>query len=382
MKPKQKICFLLSKFAKGGGERVVSILSDELTKYYDVDVILLQSKSESDYKTSANIIEINKRKYTNNYGLLVHSVIGLKKYIRENNPKAIISFMELPNLVNMLVNGNHKRIVSVRNHMSAKWKDKRNIRNWSIRCMYKKADSIVSPTQLIADDLIKNYKIEKKKIKLISNPYKIDAIRKNFVRKVSTEYTITTMGSLVKAKGVFNLLKSYIMFCNAHPEIASKLVFIGKGVEEENLRRMASEAGIDEKVVFKGFMLNPHEEVAKSNLYVLSSFYEGFPNALVEAMICQVPVIATNCPSGPSEILSDTELKNIDGITMCDYGYLMPVFDKNVEEKERNLAKFFYDFYMTPEREKKYMIEKATSKTLTFEASKVAKEWRELIEVL
>ena len=56
MKPKQKICFLLSKFAKGGGERVVSILSDELTKYYDVDVILLQSKSESDYKTGWFIV--------------------------------------------------------------------------------------------------------------------------------------------------------------------------------------------------------------------------------------------------------------------------------------------------------------------------------------
>lgn len=382
MKQKQKICFLLSKFAKGGGERVVSILSDELMIYYDVDVILLQSKSESDYKTRANIVELNKREYTNNFAILFYSVMGLKRYIRENRPKAIISFMELPNLINMLVRGKHKRIVSVRNHMSAKWKDKNNIWNWSISCLYKKADSIVSPTQLIADDLINNYKIEKKKIKLISNPYKIDAIRENLVKKMPTEYTITTMGSLVKAKGVFNLLKSYIMFCNAHPEITSKLIFIGKGTEEENLRKMAFEAGIDEKVVFKGFMLNPHEEVTQSNLYVLSSFYEGFPNALVEAMICQVPVIATNCPSGPSEILSDTELKNIDGITLCDYGYLMPVFDKNVEEKEKNLAKFFYDFYTTPEQEKKCMIERATSKTLTFEASKVAKEWRELIEVL
>lgn len=121
MRQKKKICFLLSKFAKGGGERVVSILSDELLEYYDVDVLLLQSKSVEDYKTRAEVIEINNKQYSNSFMLLFHSLIGLKKYIRKNKPKVIISFMELPNLVNLLVKGDFKQIISVRNHMSAKW---------------------------------------------------------------------------------------------------------------------------------------------------------------------------------------------------------------------------------------------------------------------
>lgn len=383
MKQKKKICFLLSKFAKGGGERVVSILSDELSEYYNVDILLLQSKSENDYKTEAEIIEINKKRYSNNYALLFHSLIGLKKYVKNNKPEVIISFMELPNLVNLLLKGDYKRIISVRNHMSTKWGEKKNIWNWSIRHMYRNADAIVSPTKLIATDLIQKYKINKKCIKLINNPYKIDTIKKNVTTiKDSSIYTITTMGSLVKAKGVFNLLQSYIMFCSEHPEINSKLVFIGKGTEEENLKRIVSEAGISEKVLFKGFMTNPHKEIAKSDLYVLASYYEGFPNALVEAMICQVPVIATDCPSGPSEILSESNLYKIDDINLCDYGYLMPVFDKDIEKKEKALAKFFYDFYMVSEKDKKQLIKKANFKTLTFESSKVVKDWEELLETL
>lgn len=380
MRQKKKICFLLSKFAKGGGERVVSILSDELLEYYDVDVLLLQSKSVEDYKTRAEVIEINNKQYSNSLMLLFHSLIGLKKYIRKNKPKVIISFMELPNLVNLLVKGDFKQIISVRNHMSAKWGKEKNIWNWSIRHLYKKADIIVSPTELIASDLHQVYGIEKEHIKLINNPYKIEKISRNIGNKDSSVYTITTMGSLVKAKGVFNLLHAYIIFCNAHPEISSKLVFIGRGSEENNLKKIAMEAGVSDRVLFKGFLSNPHEELAKSDLYVLASFYEGFPNALVEAMICKVPVIATDCPSGPGEILSKVKLDNIQYITKGDYGYLMPVFDGKIEAKENELAKFFYDFYMMPDVEKKQMIERATLKTQEFEASKVAKEWKELME--
>lgn len=382
MKCKSKICFLLSKFSRGGGERVVSILSDELLQYYDVDVLLLQSKSENDYKTGARIIEINQKTHPNNFALLFYSIIGIKKYVQENKPKAIISFMELPNLINLLVVGNHKKIISVRNYMSAKWGAKKNIWNWSIRHMYKKADAIVSPTQLIANDLIKRYRIDENSIKLIHNPYKLDDVRKNVINHCPAEYTITTMGSIVKAKGVYHLLRSYILFCKEHSDIISKLVFIGDGIETKTLKKIVKEAGMEKNVIFKGFMQNPHKELAESSLYVLASFYEGFPNALLEAMICQIPVIATDCPSGPREILSETQIDQINHITKCDYGYLMPVFDHNVEQKEKELAKFFYDFYMVSKKEKKQLIEKAAFKTLSFESAKVAEEWRQLIETL
>lgn len=375
---KSKICFLLSKFSKGGGERVVSILSDELLKYYDVDVLLMQEKTIEDYKTNARIVELNSKRTSNNYLLLIESVINLKKYIRANKPKVIISFMELPNLVNLLVPGEHKRYISVRNHMSTKWGTKKNIWNLSIY-MYKKADVVISPTRLISDDLIQNYKLKKEKIIIINNPYKISEIRQKVLPKNTDVFHIVTMGSLVKAKGVFPLLQSYIFFCKEHPEINSKLTFIGKGIEENELRQKVSEAGLTEKVEFKGFMSEPHGVLSQADLYVLASYYEGFPNALVEAMACNVPVIATNCPSGPSEILSKAKVGEINKIKKCDFGYMMPVFDRNIQDKERNLAKFFYDFYKKPNDEKKRIAETAFNRITEFDAEKVALEWKNLI---
>ncbi len=375
---KSKICFLLSKFSKGGGERVVSILSDELLKYYDVDVLLMQEKTIEDYKTNARIVELNSKKTSNNHLLLIESVINLKKYIRANKPKVIISFMELPNLVNLLVSGKHKRYISVRNHMSTKWGTKKNIWNLSIY-MYKKADVVISPTRLISDDLIQNYKLKKEKIIIINNPYKISEIRQKVLSKNTDVFHIVTMGSLVKAKGIFPLLQSYIFFCKEHPEINSKLTFIGKGIEENELRQRVSEAGLTEKVEFKGFMSEPHGVLSQADLYVLASYYEGFPNALVEAMACNVPVIATNCPSGPNEILSKAKVGEINKIKKCDFGYMMPVFDRNIQDKERNLARFFYDFYKKTNDEKKSIAETAFNRITEFDAEKVALEWKNLI---
>ena len=356
----------------------MSILSDELLKYYDVDVLLMQEKTIEDYKTNARIVELNSKKTSNNHLLLIESVINLKKYIRANKPKVIISFMELPNLVNLLVSGKHKRYISVRNHMSTKWGTKKNIWNLSIY-MYKKADVVISPTRLISDDLIQNYKLKKEKIIIINNPYKISEIRQKVLSKNTDVFHIVTMGSLVKAKGIFPLLQSYIFFCKEHPEINSKLTFIGKGIEENELRQRVSEAGLTEKVEFKGFMSEPHGVLSQADLYVLASYYEGFPNALVEAMACNVPVIATNCPSGPNEILSKAKVGEINKIKKCDFGYMMPVFDRNIQDKERNLARFFYDFYKKTNDEKKSIAETAFNRITEFDAEKVALEWKNLI---
>lgn len=380
MEKMKKICFLLSKFSKGGGERVVSILSNELMEFFDVEILLIGSKSYDDYKTKAKVIELNSTLSSNNAMLLFKSIKNLKKYIRENNPLVIISFMELPNLLNLLVNGNHKKIISVRNHMSAKWGYKKNIWNLSIRYLYKNADMIVSPTILIADDLKYTYGIADEKIKVINNPYPIQQIQKNISNKDENVFCIATMGSLVKAKGVYQLLQSYIIFCNEHPELKSKLIFIGKGEEENGLKELADNSGLSENIEFTGFLSNPHEVLSKADLYVLASYYEGFPNAMVEAMICRVPVIATNCPSGPSEILSETNINHIDTIRRCDYGFLMPVFHNNISEKEHDLAKFFYNFSFMSRDEKNNLVSSAEKKMQMFDVSIIVREWLKIID--
>ena len=361
MSERKKICFLLSKFSKGGGERVSSILATELNKIFDVEVLLMCGQSSEDYLTTAKISEINHNKTIGSIFLLLESIYNLNKYIRRNKPYAIISFMELPNLVNLLVRGDYKKIISVRNHMSEKWGKRKNIWNWTIRHLYNNADIIVAPTQMIKDDLVDSYNIASNRIRVIYNPY----VLSDYEFKINRDdcFRIVTMGSLVKAKGVYPLLYAYILFRNKHPEIKSELVYVGDGPEKEKLLLITKMHSVEDCV----------------KLCVLASYYEGFPNAMVEAMICGVPIVATNCPSGPNEILTNEHPSMIDKITKYEYGYLMPVFSSDVEERISKLAEFFYDFYALPVSEKTELSRKAMERVKKYESSNIAKLWEKII---
>lgn len=380
---REKICFLLSKFNGGGAERVVSILSDALNVEYEVEVLLLTSSSTLDYKTSARVkaLGLNPQGMSS-VGLLVRSINGLRRYVRKNEPIAVISFMELPNLVNLLTGGKHHKIVSVRNHMTAKWGSSLNFWNATIRFLYGLADGIVSPTQCIKDDLINQYGLNEAKVSIISNPYEIERIRLRCDNDGSgATFGIVTMGSLVKAKGHHHLIRAFSYFASSHPEVPCSLTIIGEGFEEVSLKKLAKSLGVGDLVFFPGFLSNPHELLSRNSLYVLASRYEGFPNALVEAMACGVPVISTCCPSGPSEILAGSASLTVNQIVREEYGYLMPLFADEVDtEAESALGDFFYQFYLLSDREKQALSNQGLNRARQFDVRVVAARWSEYLQ--
>lgn len=110
-----------------------------------------------------------------------------------------------------------------------------------------------------------------------------------------------------------------------------KLAILGRGELEDYLKQLACEMDLEKDVYFLGFQKNPFKFISKSKIYVFPSLYEGFPNALCEAMACGVTVISSDCKSGPREILAPET--NIDGetkiIEYAKYGMLLPVCDDN-----------------------------------------------------
>lgn len=186
--------------------------------------------------------------------------------------------------------------------------------------MYKAVDKIVAPSGGIKEDLNERFGLDKNKISVINNPFDIDFIRKQAQGSVEHSWVdsqtplIIAVGRLVRQKGYEFLLRSVEKVLT---EIDVNLLILGEGERRGSLIDLSKRLSIHDNVDFVGEKKNPFKYIASSDLFVLSSRFEGFPNTLVEAMACGAAVISTDCPTGPSEIITDGK-----------DGYLVPFGDE------------------------------------------------------
>jgi N-acetylgalactosamine-N,N'-diacetylbacillosaminyl-diphospho-undecaprenol 4-alpha-N-acetylgalactosaminyltransferase len=155
----------------------------------------------------------------------------------------------------------------------------------------------------VGDDLVRNFGVQRSRIATIHNPVDVERIRRNACAPAPCalpEKFIVAAGRLTKAKNFAVLIEAF-----AASGIDDHLVILGEGSEHEALQRLAAELGVADRVHMLGYVPNPHAIMARAEAFVSSSNAEGFPNALVEAMALGLPIIATDCPSGPAEILAD-----------------------------------------------------------------------------
>ena len=159
------------------------------------------------------------------------------------------------------------------------------------------SQKIIAVSNGVKEDILKL--ITPKEIKTIYNPFDFEEIRKKSEEKIDLDFEyIINVGSLTKVKNQALLLKAFAKLdTNLH------LVLLGKGNQESNLKKLAKSLGIEKKVHFLGWQSNPYKYIKNAKLFVLSSNVEGFGNVLVESLALNTPVVSTNCPSGPNEIL-------------------------------------------------------------------------------
>ncbi|MCR5179131.1 MAG: glycosyltransferase [Lachnospiraceae bacterium] len=188
-------------------------------------------------------------------------------------------------------------------------------------------------------------------------------------KELQDRFMIITMGRDDRIKAHWHMIKAFALVSTAHPEARLKIMGAGKYTQ---YRELAEKLGIAEKVEFTGAVKNPFPEVAQADLYVLPSNREGFPNALVEAMALGKPVIATDCRTGPREILlSDKQLNELleqapygtstDRVIEGEYGVLIPdmsdVINTDpamIEDGERRLADAIISMMEDADKRKKY----------------------------
>lgn len=245
------------------------------------------------------------------------AVPALAAHLRRTRPRAVLSaltHMNVATLAAVTLSGTGARVVvSERNQISAKAQEAKG--TWkralyhATPLAYRAADTVVAVSGGVANDLAQFARLTQDRIRVIHNPVFSDDVETRAAQAPEHPWFIRNhppivlaVGRLHRQKGFDTLIRAFAI---ARGEVDCRLVILGEGVEREALQRQAEQAGLSYDIDLPGFCANPFALMARAGAFVLSSRWEGFPNALIEAMACGAPVIATDCPSGPNEVLHD-----------------------------------------------------------------------------
>jgi len=341
----KKIIFLIPTLNEGGGERVVSELSINLPKHIHKIIVLFENKIA--YPYDGELISLNLSISNNFFSKLSYFFIGFfkfKKIVAKQKPDYVISFGNSANIINIL--SNKKALTRIEQFMPAINGFWIKIYKILIKILFSKSYKIIVVSQKIANNLVEDFGIRKEKIKIIYNPLKVHAIRQLSKEPVGLEYreifenpTIINAGRLTEQKGQWHLIKAFRAVKDEIKE--AKLVILGNGELEPYLKELSKNLNLEKDIYLLGWQKNPFKFLRMADVFVLSSLYEGLPYAILEAMACGLPIISTDCDSGPKEILAPNMDINhrIEDVEYVDYGVLTPVFGKKFHKAKDSLTK-------------------------------------------
>jgi glycosyltransferase involved in cell wall biosynthesis len=318
----ERIAIFLPSLDGGGAERVMVNLANEFSKQgYIVDLVLVQARGA--YKrivlSSVNVIDLNEKR-------VLSSLPALIKYLNKYSPEVLLSTMTHANLVSVLAGMVSKQPTRVyvreANTLGVVLGRKKVFSKmlWSglVKFLYKRASLIIAPSMGVARDLESHCSFPEGQVQVIYNPIVSSDLTNLMNEPVEhhwfnskDERVILSVGRLTKQKDYPTLLQAFKQVVGS---VNVRLVILGDGEEKRALQKLTEELCISDRVEFLGFVDNPFKFMRASDLFVLSSAWEGLPGVLIQAMACGCQVISTDCPSGPSEILNDGE-----------YGTLVPV---------------------------------------------------------
>ena len=343
---KKRIALVVNTLSGGGAEKTVSNLSLALADVYDTDIIV-NDTFHLDYPYRGNIISLNLPAFIRqeNMGyqmlaLVMRSALLLRMK-KKRNYAAVISVSGMTNLSNVLSGKGKQRktktILSVHNDVGSTrnrgWR-KRFVVTRLFPICFKCADRTVACSKEIADELVDECSLAREKSVVIYNGLDLEKIKENASKLPAKplcdkgEKLIVSVGRLAQQKGQWHLIRAVKLLRDQG--IPIKLVILGEGELRNKLEELVKEASLEDSVFLPGFVENPHQYMKRADAVVFPSLYEGFSNAIEEALACEVPVISTDHKTGAREILApetDYRVKVHDHIEEAQYGVLIPVCD-------------------------------------------------------
>lgn len=321
---KPRVGFFISNLGGGGVQRVVlNLAAGLIAEGVEVDLVVGWPEGNNRQFIPLGVQLINLRKKN-----ILACLPGLVHYLRRRMPGTLITAQTHVNIVGIVGKFLYKKdiFLVVCEHNNMKEVVKANPREWFrpvlARWLYPKADVIVAVSNGVADGLIAMTGLPREKIKVVYNPVITDLILIKAKEPINHPWFQNTDTKIIVSVGRLENQKDFATLIHAleviNGNLPIRLVILGEGSQRDHLQSIIDKLGLNEIVDMPGYVENPYPYLKQASVFVLSSKYEGFPGVLVEALACGVPVISTDCPSGPAEILEYGK-----------YGKLVPVGGSN-----------------------------------------------------
>lgn len=282
-----KIVFVLPDMPGGGSERVVALLANEYSKRGIETAILLFAGHETAYRLEDNVEVVSMGEPSKGkIFTIIERIRRMRKYYKENRECQIWSFCVMGAFFSVLAAWGQKHYFLISERTDPNRDEHKRLRNFA----YRFADVIVCQTE----ESIGNFPRDiARRAVVLPNPVDIGGIRPYDGKR---EKRIVSVGRLQYPKNHQLLFHAFAGFVREYPEYTLELY--GKGKDETQLKELAVQLGIEQKVIFHGFSSRVKEEINTAAMYVLSSDYEGVSNSMLEAVALGIPVVATDCPTG------------------------------------------------------------------------------------
>jgi glycosyltransferase involved in cell wall biosynthesis len=319
-----RIAIFISFSGEGGVERMILNLAGGLRdEGFDVDLVLVKARGAHVLSIPAGVrvVKLNARH-------TLTSLPALVRYLRRERPQVLLAAKDRAIKTAVLARAFARvpvRLVGrLGTTLSAALRGRSLIKKWvwymSMRLFYRHVDRIIGVSQGVVDDVLAITSLPRERVRVVRNPVWTPELSRLAQESVGHPWLQTRDTPVILGAGRLTRQKDFATLIRAFAEVRTRrpcrLIILGDGNLRSYLETLASELNVRDDVSLPGFVTNPYAWIARARLFVLSSLWEGSPNVLTEALAIGVPVVSTDCPSGPREILKDGE-----------YGTLVPMGD-------------------------------------------------------